>query len=70
MKLVPKFLTTTLILTLITSIITYGCKRTSNPCFVEVKIVNPSETQTFQSTEYIAQVVAKKKHVLELTMKV
>ncbi len=65
MKLVPKFLTTTLILTLITSIITYGCKRTSNPssnpCFVEeVKIVNPSETSN-QSTQYIANIVAKKK---------
>ncbi|MGD1699004.1 efflux RND transporter periplasmic adaptor subunit [Dapis sp. BLCC M229] len=65
MKLVPKFLTTTLILTLITSIITYGCKQTSNsssnPCFVEVKIVNPSEMPSFQSAEYVGNIVAKKK---------
>ncbi len=65
MKLVPKFLTTTLILTLITSIITYGCKQTSNPssnpCFVEVNIMNPSETPRFQSAEYVGNVVARKK---------
>ncbi len=78
MKLVPKFLTTTLLITLITSIITYGCKPTSNPssnpssnpCFVEAEIMNPNETPQLSSPQYRANVVAKKRHVLELTLKV